>query len=797
MKGDFSRFTFERDKQYSGVFMQQGRVQLDSDWNEAVDIDTYHREMALHDLVGPCGAPAHNPGFEVLVRQGLNFDGKNDCVHCGTLTDLSFAGDRAFTIEAWLRPRTGSQLQPPSQSQPGGVIAGRFNTGGRLADVEYLLAVNPDGALKFQWIEELEDDIVIIEKSWCGTVIRIIEEEKIVWRELTTLGALPFDGYSHVAVTVDRREVRIYINGRLAGKTFTGNFVALPEGCFLIGGRLEGKKLLDVFNGVIDQLVVWDRGFTDEEIHDRMYTSLRGDEPRLLRLFRFEKEGIGDRLIDSSPNHRYGILGAGLRENSPTWEPPVPWIGKGRCYVQGVLCENPGDVPFTQQASYPAAAPVRPGLYRFYLDVWKRHITALEDPDIRESALGGPDTATRLQTISQVKVIPEDEAHAFFSARESSGRMKARLHQPGMVIENRLYRVEIHGGGGMAGAPVTQIHHPVMEVEYLDPETNTLTVRVWRGGDHGWPPGQGVELLGVEREDWERGIIRHLTMVTASDPDARTVTLETLPPEIAAARGLRLRPVATFKWSRENGTVVFPIRQAEGAGLVVADHNSFGNLLKEGDRVEIVDDYTVLQGKIAPLYRIEKIQWTPDREIMVTLDRPPAPGTAKDAGKHPLMRVWNQAAAASGGGDPDEGTVGGVIPLRGGEWIDLEDGIQVYFDGGGMYHSGDYWWMPARGLSREILWPDHDGEPLSQPPHGIRHYYASLAVVEVGEGFMKVLEDLRKIFDPMITHVRRLRRRPSLQPPEGGAAPPSTYGGREFIKGAAPPSQEVEIDSVK
>jgi hypothetical protein len=38
MKGDFSRFTFKKEKHYSSVRMQQGRVQLDADWNEQMDI---------------------------------------------------------------------------------------------------------------------------------------------------------------------------------------------------------------------------------------------------------------------------------------------------------------------------------------------------------------------------------------------------------------------------------------------------------------------------------------------------------------------------------------------------------------------------------------------------------------------------------------------------------------------------------------------------------------------------------------------------------------------------------------
>ena len=36
MKGGFSRFTFDPTKHYAGVLHQQGRVLLDSDWNEEV-----------------------------------------------------------------------------------------------------------------------------------------------------------------------------------------------------------------------------------------------------------------------------------------------------------------------------------------------------------------------------------------------------------------------------------------------------------------------------------------------------------------------------------------------------------------------------------------------------------------------------------------------------------------------------------------------------------------------------------------------------------------------------------------
>ena len=43
MKGDVSRETFDATKHYSGVRMQQGRVQTDADWNEQGAICSGHR----------------------------------------------------------------------------------------------------------------------------------------------------------------------------------------------------------------------------------------------------------------------------------------------------------------------------------------------------------------------------------------------------------------------------------------------------------------------------------------------------------------------------------------------------------------------------------------------------------------------------------------------------------------------------------------------------------------------------------------------------------------------------------
>ena len=55
MKGDFSRDTFDPGKHYTGVLMQQGRVQLDADWNEQQSIHHHRIATQTRDVIGFSG----------------------------------------------------------------------------------------------------------------------------------------------------------------------------------------------------------------------------------------------------------------------------------------------------------------------------------------------------------------------------------------------------------------------------------------------------------------------------------------------------------------------------------------------------------------------------------------------------------------------------------------------------------------------------------------------------------------------------------------------------------------------
>ena len=68
MKADLSRNTFDPKKYYTKVIMQQGRVQVDADWNEQQAIDQYRIETEAKDVIGLCGAPMNNDGFKISVQ---------------------------------------------------------------------------------------------------------------------------------------------------------------------------------------------------------------------------------------------------------------------------------------------------------------------------------------------------------------------------------------------------------------------------------------------------------------------------------------------------------------------------------------------------------------------------------------------------------------------------------------------------------------------------------------------------------------------------------------------------------
>ena len=334
--------------------------------------------------------------------------------------------------------------------------------------------------------------------------------------------------------------------------------------------------------------------------------------------------------------------------------------------------------------------------YQIYLDVWERLITSLEDDSIREVALNGPDTAARTQVVWQVRTLE-------FPPRATTGG-KGKTPQPATPLPACMTVQALTDALRPAGAGLLQARTQPAQ-ESTDPCTISPDSR-YRGPEN--------QLYRVEI---------HVGRSAGVDP-ART---------------------ATFKWSRENGSVVFPIVKLDNANGTTTVR--LGNLgrddrfgLQAGDYVEIQDDGSVLANSVAPLLKVQAV----DRAAMVvTLSGNAGLTVGADSALHPLVRRWDQKAGnpSAGGLELDAGAARIVADA----WLELEDGVQVRFPRADQasYRSGDYWLIPARVATGNVIWPtetEQDAQgtvtvhQVAKAPDGVSHHYAPLAVVNVVDG---------------------------------------------------------------
>jgi len=456
---------------------------------------------------------------------------------------------------------------------------------------------------------------------------------------------------------------------------------------------------------------------------------------------------------------------------------PVPQKGNflisaGHYYVDGILCENEQIAPYSAivasdgsvqvpgQPHLPGAAPVdKVQLYLAYLDVWQRHVTTLDDPSIREAALGGPDTATRAQTVWQVRLWPGPgdpklpaqanncpTAFQNFKAPVRDGTLAARAKaadnttDPCIVpttagyrgLENQLYRVEVH--------------FPGEAYDLKDDPSNAVKITELTAGNKvkvdggSWKPGDFVEVFNV-RPDSDP-MDSFVALVLAVDTTGKILTLNGLPREFVVADKRQLRPAkTTFKWSRDNGSVVTAIQDIKGKEVTVQDLGPDTDLgFQMGDWVEITDDNSelnALPGQMVQIHEINQAQ----RTVTVLSATDPI----VDKTRHPKLRRWHGLGAIkrnpSAGVDKD--------------WQQLEAGVQVQFSGG-TFVAGDYWQIPARAASSEatsgsIEWPPDPatGAPAAQSPAGIDHHYCPLGLLNFDGSKLTATADCRSLFPPV------------------------------------------------
>jgi hypothetical protein len=404
------------------------------------------------------------------------------------------------------------------------------------------------------------------------------------------------------------------------------------------------------------------------------------------------------------------------------WIDDTIYIEPGRYYVDGVLCElEPGpevkneiatklkdahmsknSMPYYEQPDRridEKSDPLPQGESLVYLDVWEHHITAIEDPTIREVALGGPDTSTRSKVVCQIKVSEPREGQEIRNCDDLRGEAWARWVERLQSPE----RGRLAARDNKSKATTDPCITPPM-AGYRGAENQLYRVEIRTNGRCGEGRPLGVEIRNIAAE-------------------------------VTAAPHPEFGPVATFVWSRENGSVVSEWDVSDNR-IVLADPGRDTKLgIAAGDWIELTDDAHELNGVPGALVKVTNVE-----DNVLTIDEDSADGLPTDSAtykENPKIRRWDSP-----------GALDVVLPATNDGWIHLEDGVEIKFSTeDGEYRAGDYWLIPARILGG-VEWPAAGGEPALQRPRGITHHYAPLGILRAQGGSFAV-ESCLCLFAPL------------------------------------------------
>lgn len=239
----------------------------------------------------------------------LDFDGVNDYVRIPDSDSIS-VGNQDYTISAWINPRS------LTGSDGAGTIVSKVKDG---ADKEYRFVLI-DGDLHFD-VENNSNN------QFAQTNTALVEA----------------DDWQHVAVTFNSATTTptFYYNGSV--QTSTSSIDTLPDELNddLYIGTTGGAYYnhINKFDGQIDDIRIYNRVLSEEEIGEIMFSKPVSSEPNLVAYWDFD-DGSGQIATDVSGHGNDGTLGGSSEPDvaDPCWvESDAPI---GQCSTEQVMVRN-------------------------------------------------------------------------------------------------------------------------------------------------------------------------------------------------------------------------------------------------------------------------------------------------------------------------------------------------------------------------------------------------------------------------------------------------------------------------
>ncbi|MGB0403595.1 MAG: LamG-like jellyroll fold domain-containing protein [Salibacteraceae bacterium] len=227
---------------------------------------------------GPVDKTSQGSGY------ALDFDGSNDYVSLGTSTILRPVS--TVTVESWVYAHTAGTWVA--------IFGNLYDTGSDEAG--YGLFTNSSTGNVMFWVQTVG-----------GTTNGYGNYPQVT---------LPLNEWVHFAGTYDGTNMRLYMNGVLQdtdAKSGNIDYSTSPLDARI--GQYYDDNESEEFNGVIDELRIWDVARSQTQIRDNMCQKLAGDESGLLAYYRMDNAS-GTSLSELTSN---GLTGTLNNMNNTDW----------------------------------------------------------------------------------------------------------------------------------------------------------------------------------------------------------------------------------------------------------------------------------------------------------------------------------------------------------------------------------------------------------------------------------------------------------------------------------------------